>query len=234
MEGCFNFRDLGGYAGSDGRRVRWRRLFRADGLHRLTGADLSALADLGLASVIDLRTTEEVSERGRIGSQQVAYHHLPILDVLPPREELPTWIDAEFVARRYWQMLEGGGEAVSEVLAILADPAAYPAVFHCAAGRDRTGIVASLILALLGVSDDDIIADYVLSREAMERMVDRLRVEHPDADLERYIPAMLAVVPDAMIRFLEFVRAEYGSVEGYVEAIEMGGAIPYLKAALLD
>ncbi len=65
LEGCFNFRDLGGYETTDGRTVRWRRLFRSDGLHRLTEGDLEDLAELGLATVIDLRTVAEVEERGR-------------------------------------------------------------------------------------------------------------------------------------------------------------------------
>jgi protein-tyrosine phosphatase len=236
LEGCFNFRDLGGYPTVDGHHTRWRRLFRADGLHRLTPADFDRLDEIGLATVIDLRTPEELTERGRFGRKEVSYHHLPMMDVLPPREDFPTWIDAETVAARYREMRRDGAESIVEVLAVLTDPAAYPAVFHCAAGRDRTGIVAALVLALLGVDDETVMADYALSRRAMVDMLAALRRDRPEVsqELERVAPAMLAVLPDAMGAFLTELRVEYGSVEGYVEALGVGTAIPHLRAALLE
>src|SRR5579859_4556528 len=173
LEGCFNFRDLGGYRTVDGRCVRWQRLFRADGLHRLTEADLAHLAGLGLATVIDLRTEKELDEVGRIAwpAPDLAFHHLPMLDVLPDRTTYPAWVDAGYVADRYVAMLEKGRDAVAEALAILTDPTAYPAVFHCAAGKDRTGLLAAVVLGLLNVSDEDIVADYALSQHAMTRML---------------------------------------------------------------
>src|SRR5258708_1091664 len=84
--GSVNFRDRGGSPAGDGRRVRWRRLFRADGLTRLDDRDCALLGELGLATVIDLRTVGEVENRGRFPQDSVAvqYHHLPLTDVLPP------------------------------------------------------------------------------------------------------------------------------------------------------
>ncbi len=75
---------------------------------------------------------------------------------------------------------------------MLAQPATYPAVFHCFAGKDRTGILAAVVLGLVGVPDDVIVADYVLSRDAMVRMLDWLRGQYPEAELERHaLSAML-------------------------------------------
>jgi protein-tyrosine phosphatase len=238
LEGSFNFRDLGGYKAAEGRTVRWRRLFRADGLHRLTEADLNRLVDLGLRTVIDLRTLDEVVERGRIEwpAPDLAYHHLPMIDVLPDREEMPAWVDASFVADRYAAMLGEGGEAVAEALAVLTDPHAYPAVFHCAAGKDRTGILAAVVLGLLGVSDADIVTDYALSRAAMARMLEWLRATHPEAieELESRTAAIVAAEPETMALFLERFRLEYGSFETYAGSLGLAGAVSDLRASLLE
>jgi protein-tyrosine phosphatase len=237
LEGCFNFRDLGGYQTIDGRHVRWRRLFRADGLHRLTEADHRALHALGLATVIDLRTVDEVTERGRFSSPiaTVDYHHLPMIDVIPPREELPTWIDPAVVSERYGEMLVEGEDSIREVLALLTDPASYPAVFHCTAGRDRTGIVAALVLSLLGVPDHVIVADYAMSQESMAAMLAWLRTQYGDSEeLDRYAPAMLSVMPEAMGGLLAAVRRSHGSTSGFADFLDMGGAVKYLRAALLE
>ena len=237
FDGCFNFRDLGGYETVDGRTVRWRRLFRADGLHRLTADDHARLSDLSLTTVLDLRTHDEVQERGHYQppADGVGRHHLPMLDVLPPNEELPTWVDPAFVAGRYLEMVETGAEAMAEVLALLTDPSVYPAVFHCAAGRDRTGIVAAIVLALLGVPDNAIFADYTLSRGAMARMIEFWRAQSPDNldEIDRRAAGVLTVAEESMAGFLAGVRDRYGSIEGYVEAIGVGSAPPYLRAALL-
>ena len=238
MEGCFNFRDLGGYPAAGLRTVKWEHLFRADGLHRLTDADLARLAELGLVTVIDLRTDQELEEVGRIAwpAPELTYHHLPMLDVLPDRTTYPAWVDASYVADRYVGMLEKGAAAVAEALAILASPAAYPAVFHCAAGKDRTGLLAAVVLGLLGVSDEDIIADYALSQQAMGRMLAWLRAERPELreQIEGSAAAIVAAEPDTMSLFLDRLRERHGSFAGYAEALGVGGAVGPLQQALLD
>jgi len=88
LAGCFDFRDLGGYPTVDGGRTRWWRLFRSDGLHRLTGDDQREVQTLGVSSVIDLRTPEEVADQGRFRLQATSYHQLPMADVLRRRTGL--------------------------------------------------------------------------------------------------------------------------------------------------
>ena len=110
FDGCVNFRDLGGYRTADGRRLAWRRLFRADGLSRLTDADHRQLTELGVATVIDLRTVDEAEQRGRfpVDRVPVRYVDLPLTDVLPTPEELPSWGQASYVAGRYAEMVSAG------------------------------------------------------------------------------------------------------------------------------
>ena len=237
LEGCFNFRDLGGYTTLDNRWVLPHRLYRADGPHALTASDVVGLRGLGLATVIDLRTPQEVRERGcyveHLGD--VIEYHLPLIDVLPDADELPGWIDPSVVARQYRDMLDRGQDAIVETLAILSDPSAYPTVFHCSAGKDRTGILAAVLLGVLGVPDDTIVADYVLSAAAMHRLVDFYKAAVPDAGdlLARLAPAMVSAHPQTMVAFLADLRRDYGSFDGYVEAIGVNSAPRYIRDALL-
>jgi len=235
LEGSFNFRDLGGYPTHDGGSVAWRRLFRADGPHALTAADASVLAELGITTVIDLRTGGEV-ERGRwtdhLGA--VTEHHLPLTDVLPTDEQLPSWSEVDYVARHYGELLETGAHAVAAALRVIAESAGQPAMFHCSAGKDRTGVLAAVVLGLLGVADDDIVADYTLSAEAMRRMVAFLRARAEDPErLERHLPAVTSASPDTMRRLLGHLRETYGTFEDYARAIGAGDTIGRLRAALV-
>lgn len=226
FDAVFNFRDLGGYPASDGRSVRWRRLFRADGLHRLRAAEGEQFRALGIRTVIDLRTKEEVQERGRFPTEvaEVDHHHLPMFDVEP------DWRlgDAEapgYLADRYVEMLEAGRRTVASSLALLARPEAYPLVFHCAVGKDRTGILAAVVLGLLGVPDEVIAEDYAISHEAMVRMNAWLIDTQPDLALDpgRYPASVFEARPATMTRFLEHLRNTHGSVEGLVRDLGVGG-----------
>lgn len=235
LDGAFNFRDLGGYGTVDGRALRWRVLFRADGLHRLSDADQEQFHELGIRTVVDLRTVSELEEVGR-APEGIDFHHLPMMDVLPDRTEYPNWVDDEFLVARYCEILDNGAPAIAAAVEVLAGESTLPAVFHCTAGKDRTGILAAVLLGLLGVPDDVIVQDYVLSAEAMERMLAWLRDTYPDRqdELDRREAAMLAARPKVMEGLLAHVRHEYGGVEGFVAAHGAAGAIDPLRNALLE
>jgi protein-tyrosine phosphatase len=238
FDGCFNFRDLGGYEIGDGRSVTPRRLYRADGPHALTDADAVKMRGLRLATVIDLRTAQEAHDRGRYVTTlgDVVEHHLPMIDVLPDADELPGWIDPEVVARQYRSMLDRGSPTIAAALTILSDPSAYPAMFHCSAGKDRTGILAAVVLGLAGVPDDTIVADYALSANAMEHLIDYYKRMHPDADeqLTRLAPAMVSAHPDAMAEFLEGIRRDFGSFDGLAAAVGAPDAPERIRAAIVS
>ncbi len=238
VEGCVNFRDLGGYRVADGRRVRWRRLFRADGLSRLTDADRSHLRDLDLTTVIDLRTRDEVEQRGSfpVDALPVAYYSLPLTDVLPSPEELPSWSEASFVASRSADMLSGGTAVLRRSIEILADPGALPAVFHCSAGKDRTGILSALILAFLGVPDEVIAEDYALSGPAMNELLARLKAEHAEvADMvEQFAPAVIHAAPETMEQFLSEVLVEHGSYAALEARLGVTEPMERLRSDLLE
>lgn len=239
LQGCCNFRDLGGYRTTDGRVVRWRKVFRADGLSHLTDEDMEALGALGIRHVIDLRTMLEVEIRGRFGTDGghlIEYHHLPLTDTLPGGEQAPDWGDSAFVAQRYLAMLDSGAPTLRATLELLTEPGGLPAVFHCSVGKDRTGVLAAVILGLLGVSDDDIVADYALSAGPMMQVLAGLEAEFPDsADIvARFAPVILSVDAASMAGFLAGVHARFGSFEDLASTLDVSEAVDRLRQGLLE
>lgn len=237
LDGCCNFRDLGGYPAADGRRTRWRVLFRADGLSTLSEADFTVLGDLGIRNVVDLRTSLEVESRGRFPDHEaISYHHLPLTDTLPGAEDVPAWDDAGFVARRYASYLDGHAPSVTAALGLLAEPSNLPAVFHCSVGKDRTGVLSAIVLGFLGVPDEVIIDDYALSSRAMTLIVERLRAEYPDNEevVDRFAPVIMSVAPESMAGFLGEVRARHGSWDALAERLGAGPLVARLRRVLLE
>jgi protein-tyrosine phosphatase len=222
LVGAYNFRDLGGYPTQDGRITRWGRLFRSDTLHELTDTDLELLRDLGLASIIDLRTPTEVERNGRglLATEPVSYVNLSVL-----REEAQDAGEAKAapttgdVAARYLSYLDT--DALVSALGILADPTSYPVVFHCAAGKDRTGVLAALVLDCVGVDRQTIVDDYVLTATRMDLIMSRLRRDPLYGNRIDEVPATLfAVEADTMERFLAGVDTRYGGPRRW--ALEAG------------
>ena len=230
FEGCVNFRDLGGYRTADGLEVGWRRLFRADGLHRLTEADRRQLIDLGVATVIDLRTVDEAEQRGRFPvADGPGALRRPAPDRRPALHRGDAVVGRGLV--RGLPLRPDGVRGRSRPDRGLRRPGRRgtpcPAVFHCSAGKDRTGVLSALILAFLGVPDETIVEDYALSGPAMERLLDRLKEEYPDSveDVMRYAPAVLQVLPETMEEFLGSLRAEYGTYDALAESLGVTEAV---------
>jgi protein-tyrosine phosphatase len=236
FDGCVNFRDLGGYRTGDGHQTGWRRLFRADGLHRLSVDDHRRLIDLGVSTVIDLRTVDE-AERGRFPVEQVPvrFVELPLTDVLPSTEEMPSWRESSYVASRYVEMVAQGAPALSRAFEVLGSDGSLPAVFHCSAGKDRTGVLSALILAFVGVPDQTIVEDYALSAAAMVRLLEHLKAEYPDSveEVERHAPAVLQVMPETMEEFLWTIVSRYGSYEGLAQWLGVADAVGRLRRSVL-
>jgi protein-tyrosine phosphatase len=219
FSGTYNFRDVGGYPGLDGRTVRWRRLFRSDALHRLGDADAAAFARLGVRTVIDLRRPLEVEKFGRVHERYgLDYHHLVLNHIDWETVEQPGEAEQErWLADRYLNFAEDGREALRTSLQVIADPSRAPVIVHCMAGKDRTGTVCALTLTLLGVSDEDIAADYALTTAAMRPLTKYLLEKNPEA--VRGNEHMFDSPPGAMLLFLDDLRALHGSIEGYVREI---------------
>lgn len=209
FEGLVNFRDLGGLPAAGG-RVRRGVLFRSDSLAYATAADAGRLIDeYGLTTVIDLRGEQEVTHLGRgpLADAPVGYVSAPIADVS----------GAEDLVGHYLAMLDEKGEVLAGTVRLLADAGMLPALFHCEAGCDRTGVLAAVLLSLLGVPDDVIAADYAATAAAMPTIHERVAVVVDRLGLPPRPPSVLGWQPEAtmMLRTLELARQRWGTMRDW-------------------
>lgn len=228
LEGAVNFRDAGGYKTADGHRVRKGLIYRSGALGNLSPADLEALSKLGIKLICDLRSREEIEAEPDKLAQGANYLHLP-LDA-DTKEERRRRLRALLFNRReltrmmpafYTQvMIDRNATLYGNLLKRFADPANLPAVIHCTAGKDRTGVGIALLLTLLGVPEDVVVADYSLSNlyydnfyrygQQMVRRVAWLGIRAED------IQPMLVADPNNIKLALEHVREKHGGIENYL------------------
>ena len=239
LDAVHNFRDMGGYPTLDGRTTQWRKLFRADALYRLAGTDVDAIRPLGLRTVIDLRTTEELELRGRfpVDDHPIDFHHVQVMDATWDHPESAEADVAEFLARAYQRMLTDLPGKFAEAVERLGAADALPAVFHCAAGKDRTGITAMLVLGILRVPTEHIVADYALTREGTQRMRVWAQRESPElwARLADTPSAFMAAEPEAMRKVIAGIEAAHGTIRDYALHIGIQPAtLARLEAELLE
>ena len=240
LEGATNFRDLGGYPTRDGRTVKWGLLFRSNGLFALTGADLDYLARRKFRLVCDFRAVEE---------QTTAPSRLPADD---PPEVLSLSVRPEAGDRLRVLALSGGTQVTDiaaayaavyrayardhhdqfgALLARLADAESYPAVFHCMAGKDRTGFAAAMILAALGVPNEVIFEDYLLTNTHW-----RLNARFPDAMDEEVQAAFGAARREYLEAAFDELQRSHGSLDVYLrDALGLSDAArEKMRAHLLE
>lgn len=235
LDGCLNFRDVGGYPTSDGRTVRWRQVFRSDALHHLTRQDIAHLREeIGLGTVIDLRSSAELRSEGRgpLAQEPVAFHHLPLYD----GQEVRSSASADMTLMdRYFLLAEFAKQPIARVITTLAASDA-PAVYHCAAGKDRTGVVSAVLLGLLGVPEAIIVADYAATRENLDAIVERLMsTEGYQEMLSALPPDTMHAEPDTMAGFLTRLHDAHGSMAGYARSAGVSEeSIDALRARLLE
>ena len=219
LEGCLTFRDLGGYPTGDGRRVRWRRVYRSDGLDLLTEGDVARIRDeLRLSDVVDLRSTLERNGDSRrpLESLALRVHHAPLFDgdTTAAREERPA-VAMHTLADRYVGLAEYAKPAIARVVTLIAE-ASGPCVYHCAAGKDRTGLISAVLLGVVGVRDEVIVADYAATKENLDAIVERLlSTEGYQSMLAALPPDTMHAEPATMIETLDRLRESYGSLRGY-------------------
>lgn len=215
IQGCVNFRDLGGYSNQAGQTVRWRRLFRSDALQDMTPNDAAyAMGELGIRLVVDLRNPDEAERDGHgpLPGLGTGYTRHPLL----LERGFPPFTGGDVVERlssTYQWLIRNSGWRVAEAINAIAEADGRGVVFHCSAGKDRTGLMAALILELLGVDAETIRADYLLTNEAVEGILRRIKVMQPDASPTTQ---SLAAQPVAFQGFQDTLRNEYGGAEAYL------------------
>jgi protein-tyrosine phosphatase len=246
LDGTVNARDVGGLPTVDGRTTRPGVLLRSDNLQDLSQGDVARLlGDLGLRTVVDLRSTGEAHLTGPTPLHGKVVHHqlslIPEWDGEPDRAEVERAVEqavvdralpslADFAPRErkdptdltghYVGYVDNAGAAIAKALQVLADPQAGPTLVHCAAGKDRTGVVVALALSLAGVTRDAVVEDYLCSAERAEQILARLQAT------DVYGPSLTGVpttdiTPRAasMEGFLDHVDRAYGGPHGLAAAL---------------
>jgi protein-tyrosine phosphatase len=222
-----NFRDIGGYPARGGRTVAWRKVFRSGEFRNVTQDDFKRLtSELGVVSVIDLRSGLELQNNGKglLEGSEIKYCNIAFMTDDDPGANASRYAHCTNMGEFYLEMAcqKDYGQRITEALEVIADSENHPLVFHCAVGKDRTGMLASVLLSLLGVAEKDIIEDYALSEPYMDELLARLKNNPQKNDPPLDIPEYFwKASPESMKLFLSTITKEYGSVKQYVAA--MGG-----------
>ena len=244
IPGAVNFRDLGGLRTSDGGAVATGRLFRAGMTHHISDSGLQALVrSHGLRTVIDFRAQFEVERDGlaTFSDHGIDFHHLPIQastsmtpDQQKERWELMKSLQLDW-AESYRRIVTEKPGVFVRFFELIANEAALPAVFHCAAGRDRTGIAAALVLGVLGVPDHLIAADYARTGSYLQPHLPKFehQVRSMESSLEQF-GQVLETTTDPMDRFIGWMRGESGSISAFVRDMGVDEAtVNRTRSALL-
>ena len=236
FEGCFNFRDIGGYHAGDGRTIRWGRYFRAGRQDRMTLADLEKAATLRVRTQIDLRRPDEIRESGRgpfgtLGARYVG------LSVLPDGSYEQLNRETGTLGERYLAYFQYAAEPWRGVFEVLANNARYPVLLHCTAGKDRTGVITALLLSILGVDRAVIEADFALTNRDVRRHVDFvLRGPGlPEGMTRETFTRSAGVREDAISVFLDGIEESHGGPPGFLRGLGVDDAMQdAIRESLLE
>ena len=216
LEGAVNFRDQGGYPTENGRFVKGRRLFRSDSLHDLTESDVQTITGtLGLTTIVDLRSINSVLEDGRglLALSGIAYHNYPFLErrgIEPPTSGSDP---GERLTAIYQWILLNAGTLMAQAFNALAQDVNQPALFHCNAGKDRTGVLGATLLSVLGVSREDVVADFLMTNEVIDGILARIKKMPGFQDSTR---DGIMAPQSAIEKFLDVMQREFGGPESYL------------------
>jgi protein-tyrosine phosphatase len=231
VPGTFNFRDLGGHRTADG-VVRSGVLMRSDALVALGEAGRAALTRLGVRTAIDLReNVERELDPADLAGLGIELHSRPVFDGaidLETEKGLPEL---------YSEILDVRGERLAGSIGLLSSAGALPAVVFCSAGKDRTGLVCGLVLSAIGVSDEDVAAEYALTGDVLKGRFQRvLEARAKAAGLsEQALAVKLGAPADLMMTVLAGLRARHGGTAAYLRDHGLGAEdLAALRGALVE
>lgn len=232
LEGAYNVRDIGGYLTAEGHIVQTGRFLRADGLHRLTSDDQDTILGIGVRTVIDLRHAKELAEKRNVfnGSARANYYNISLIN-----PATSTNANIRSLGDMYVNMLDECGPLLREVFERMAEAEGDGVLFHCAAGKDRTGVVAALLLDLAGVERSVIIADYAETEVNLSPIMDELRQDRPEQIPADMYERFLGSAPSNMELMLNHLHGAFGGANSYFARIGLSEEqIAGLKRMLLQ
>ncbi len=229
LDGGINFRDVGGYKNSQGRTVKWRKIMRCGHLASLSENDLDTLEQIGINRVHDFRRSEEQQQSPScaVRAEFIDDYQILIGDISRFWEflfegELTAESSHQLVVNSYGSCIEAVIPAFSRFMRHIVDNAENASVFHCSAGKDRTGMAAALILSALDVPRETIIEDYMLTIEHYDSdkliaiVEGHLRKANVESWDREWLMPYCSVHQDNIIAFLDAIESNYGDVKNYL------------------
>ncbi len=205
-----NCRELGGYGTSEGEQTKWHAFLRSGEMSRLTPEDVAFLREYGVRTVIDLRRSDEIEKHPNVlaGESFCRYHNIPLFGGQTAEGEV-QWTGEISLGDVYVEWLEHS-PAVKEIFEVISEAEEGTVVFHCQAGKDRTGVVAMLLLALAGVEEKDIVSNYEVTYTNLRSMLEKYAVDN------KYGTEVLLSRREYILKAYEHIMDNYQSVERYL------------------
>ncbi|MCR8642726.1 tyrosine-protein phosphatase [Paenibacillus sp. N1-5-1-14] len=216
VTGAYNVRDLGGYETKTGQTTRWGVFYRADGLHQLSEDSTQALIDRNIHTVIDLRSSFEVDKQKDVFDGMDGVHYINIALINPAK---PKDIKITSLYDMYVELVDYSQELILQVFKQFLEVKDGAILFHCTAGKDRTGVIAALLLELLGVPEKTIVEDYALTASCIAPILPAMREARPSFVPEEMYERFLGCEPEYMEQLLHYMHEKYGSSEAYLRHI---------------
>lgn len=224
MAGGYNFRDLGGMKTTNGKYVKWGKLFRADDLNKLTKEDLDYLSSIPLHSIVDFRDVEEAQQApDKRPTSLKNYYPLPIApgnlgqDImnLPDIKNMKASEGEAIMAKMYKIIVTDSIciEQYKKLFALLVDENNLPLLYHCAAGKDRTGLATAFILSALGVDKETIMEDYIASNKYLEDKYSRHK------DTSPFLKSLFEIKKQYLESAWEQIENDHGSMEIFLQNV---------------
>ena len=233
LKGAHNFRDIGGYKSEDGRRVRWNCFFRSDKLNTLTKEDINFLEDIGIKTILDLRSKHEIKGNRDPYIKGARYINISAMPALNSADDNFDMLHAfyehfndsdddikEFLMEGYRGMVFNNS-AFKKLVDALVKEEAVPIIFHCTSGKDRTGFAAAIILSILGVPPETIMEDYLLSNVYRKAINDKIiEAVNGDGNNKRKVEILkivLSVQKELLEECFNLIDKKYGGMDVYLE-----------------
>lgn len=232
LEGVHHFRDIGGYRSEDGRRVKWNMFYRADKLSGLTDNDIRYIKNMGIRTILDLRSKVEIKVSPDPKIKGIKYINLSAMKELEGNSGnldmvslfnsgVLDNIDVESFMLNAYRNMVSNNLALKKLIECIENEESLPIIFHCSTGKDRTGLSSVIILSILGVSKKVIKEDYMASnfyrRSINDAIVKKFKEKIKSEDKLNFLKFMLEVKEELVDAFFEEINNKYGGMDNYLE-----------------
>lgn len=235
VDGAHNVRDLGGYSTPYG-PIKWGRVLRSDSLHAISSAGAESLLNMGLTTVIDLRHPDEVAEEpNRLQKyKEIEYHNVSLFPHVYPTVQQK--LKENLLLDIYFETLKGRATVFAQIVKMISMAPKGGVLFHCSAGKDRTGMVAALVLSVVGAAREVILEDYELTSQVIQPRLNQIIETAQQKGMDLHVlKSLMGSERKTMESSLDYLEREYGSPVNYLTNYGVSQSVlDDLKKRMLD